>query len=122
MYRMYEVQSYPTVIVADYTGREILRVQGNPGPEYMIGLLERMAGQSDRLTEIGARLEARRNDPYAHADLARWYGTMQMYAQALPAWSKALRYGSESVPEEELKGWVAEARAAEASAQAAGAP
>jgi thioredoxin-like negative regulator of GroEL len=117
MYRAYDVRSYPTVVVADFTGREILRVVGNPGGEYLIDLLERMAGQGKTLNEIGARLDARRNDPYAHADLARWYASMGMFEQALPVWSRALRYAGERVPEDELRTWYEAAKAAEAAAE-----
>jgi len=122
MYRTYEVRSYPTVVVADFTGREIVRVVGNPGGEYLITLLERLAKEGERINEIGARLDTKRNDPYAHADLARWYGEMQMYAQALPSWSKALRYGNQSVPEEELDQWLQAAQAAETASKAGSNP
>lgn len=118
MYRAYEVRSYPTVIVADFAGREIVRVVGNPGGEYLIDLLERLAGESKTLNEIGARLDARRNDPRAHADLARWYVSMGMFEQALPVWNQALRYAGEGVPEAELKTWYEAAKAVEAAVDA----
>jgi thioredoxin-related protein len=120
MYNQYDVQSSPTLVVADYTGRELVRMVGYPGLEAVVDLLTRLARDREPLNAITTRLLARPDDARALAEMGFWYLGMGMPSHATSLLRRAARLGrAQEVPEDVLQRWGQAAQSALQAAKAA---
>lgn len=89
--KRYHLTGYPTVIVAEPSGEEVLRLEGYKNAEVIAAYLQAYRGKEKEIAAAHAALRQDRRDAEAHLTLGRFYRDVGLHDRAEGAFKSALK-------------------------------
>ena len=89
--KRYQLKGYPTVIVAEKGGEQVLRLEGYKDAKAVSSYLKAYLANVDDVNAVFDRLRTDRDDPAARIDLGRFYRKVGLSKQAAEEYERAMK-------------------------------